>query len=53
MPFFPLPGFEPGFFKDKIYQCATTDYVDKFVMVFLLTIFIDANQTNQGSIWLR
>ena len=48
--FFPLPGFELGFFKDKNYQCATTDCVDEFVMVFLLTIFVDANQTNQGSI---
>ncbi len=34
VPFFPLPGFEPGFFKDKNYQCDTTDFVDKFVMVF-------------------
>ncbi len=49
MPFLPLTGFEPGFFKDKNYQCATTDYVDKSVMVFLLIIFIDANPTNQGS----
>ncbi len=49
-PFFPLPGFEPRFFKDKNYQCATTDYVDILVMVFLLIIFIDANPTNQRSI---
>ena len=53
MPFFPLPGLEPGFFKDKNYHCATTDYVDIFVMVFLLIFFIDANPTNQRSIWLR
>ena len=36
MPFFPLPGLEPGFFKDKNYQCATSDYVNIFVMVFYL-----------------
>ena len=36
MPFFPLPGLEPGFFKDKNYHCATTDYVDIFVIVFYL-----------------
>jgi hypothetical protein len=34
--FFPLPRFEPGFFKDKNYQCATTDYVNIFVIVFYL-----------------
>ena len=50
MPFFPLPGREPGFFKDKNYHCATTDYVDIFVMVFLLIFFIDASPTNQRSI---